>query len=102
LWTSLTDGSDALKKLEIVPKDKEYIDLTAVEATQPLIKLEHDVVSTLAASATQSSSDQRNKKRQALEEELEDIELQRRERRVKKELARLEEEETEWTLLEGA
>lgn len=115
----LADTSqDALQKLEIIPKDKEYIDLTGTPPTSPRVKREPGVERedvkekvkikrepnennsstdkgpVLAAhESSKPASDERNKKRKAMEDELQAVELEQKRMRLKKALADMENEE---------
>lgn len=93
------DVPDALQRLKIVPKDETYIDLTATQDMSPRIKLEQGTASIGVTALALPSVSDRDKKRRALEAQLEDIEeeerafeLKQRKRRVQRELARFEED----------
>lgn len=93
------DVPDALQKLRIVPKDETYIDLTATQDMSPRIKLEQGTTSTGVTALALPGVSDRDKKRRALEPQLEGIEeeerafeLKQRKRRVQRELARFEED----------
>jgi hypothetical protein len=91
---------DALRKLGIVPNDEAPINITPVQDISRLIAPDQDTASAHATNTALPNTNDRKKKRKALEAQLEDIEdeqrifeLEQRKRRVQRELAQFEEDE---------
>lgn len=86
--------------LGIVPKDNAQIGMTAVQDAAPRMTLDQDAARASATSTALPNVNDHIKKRKALEAQLEDIEeeqrtleLEQRKRRVRRELAQLDDVE---------
>jgi len=90
---------DALQKLKIIPKDKMYIDFTGSPPPSPRVKREKGaasikreagvVIKAERSIGKKSSEEQHDKKRKAMQDELEEVELEQREVRLEQRRLRL-------------